>query len=74
MLPACFYYNCPTDERQFGILMMVFPSGPNQEVVQIYTFCKCGWINTYPPQQAALELDTTVREGKGCGDRKKNDG
>jgi len=44
--------------------MMVFPSGLNQAsevVVLIYIFGKCVWMNTYPPQRAALELDTKRR-------------
>lgn len=50
-----------TDERQKFCKLFVFA-----------TFRECVWINTHPPQRAALELDTTVRKGNGCKERKKN--
>lgn len=49
-----------TDERQKFCKLFVFA-----------TFRECGWINTHPPQRAALELDTTVRKGNGYKERKK---
>lgn len=63
------------ERGQLGVVMLVGPSGSYQVSGRFTHFetVDCGRMNTYPPQRAALELDTKVKKAEECGERDRRE-
>lgn len=71
-IAACMFLLTPCVEGgQLCVVMLARPSGSYQVSGRFTCFVTVAeMMNTYPPQRAALELDTKVKEAEECGDRK----